>query len=164
MTEFTWTLLANVDKPKWILIGFQTDKNVTQEQNPALFDHLNLTRAHVFVNSQKFPLHDISLNFARNDYEDAYTMQNIFKEKYYGFNNLIGGSQINYPGFKTLFPIFVFDVTNQDDLIKNIAPTINVNFYFRENTPVNAVVYAVVISDRLYKMKADGTDIVKVTR
>ena len=52
---FAWGLAvtSGIDKPRWIIIGFQTAKNQTQEQNPAVFDHLNLTQAHVVLRGDK---------------------------------------------------------------------------------------------------------------
>ena len=42
--EFTWRLgvKSSSDIPRFIIVGFQTDKNNNQESNPALFDHLNV--------------------------------------------------------------------------------------------------------------------------
>ena len=37
-----------------------------------------------------------------------------FKKDYYGIDSLVGGTQVNFPAFKTLFPILVFDVTKTE--------------------------------------------------
>ena len=35
------------EKPRWVLVGFQTDKSGNQERNAAIFDHCNLTSMQV---------------------------------------------------------------------------------------------------------------------
>jgi len=115
--NFTWriSVISGIEKPRWIIIAFQTDRTVNQEQNPAVFDHLNITNAYVTLNGEKYPLHDFVTNFARNDYSELYEKFDDFKKEYYGFNSLVGGTQVNYPAFKSLFPIIVFDVRRQSE-------------------------------------------------
>ena len=59
--NFTWRLsvTGGVEKPRWIIIGFQTDKIDTQQQNPAVFNNLNLKNAYVTLNSERYPKTDI---------------------------------------------------------------------------------------------------------
>ena len=56
--------MGGVEKPRWIIIGFQTARINTQQQNPAAFDHLNLKNAYVTLNSERYPMLDITTNFA----------------------------------------------------------------------------------------------------
>src|SRR5437870_1945403 len=110
--SFNWMLnsSAGVEKPRWIILAFQTDKTRTQEQNPAIFDHVNLTSACVKLNGDRYPSDYIDIDFAKNDFVKLYDMAENFKKDYYGINNLIGGTQIDLLSYKNLYPIIVFDV------------------------------------------------------
>ena len=110
---YTWRLsvTGGVEKPRYIVIAFQTDKSDDQEQNPAIFDNLQLINAYVTLNSERFPT--IITNFTTNDYVKLYDMFHSFKKEYYGIDSLVGGTQVNFPAFETLFPILVFDVRKQ---------------------------------------------------
>ena len=68
--HFTWRLsvTGGVEKPRWIIIGFQTDKMDTQQQNPAVFNNLNLKNAYVTLNSERYPMNDLTTNFGKNEY------------------------------------------------------------------------------------------------
>jgi hypothetical protein len=55
-----------------------------------------------------------------------------------------------------LFPIIVFDVRTQNEVLKTDVMDIQVKFEFGAAVPVNTEAYAVIISDRLYKMSSDG--------
>jgi hypothetical protein len=108
----TWRLsvTGGVEKPRWIIIGFQTARINTQQQNPAVFDHLNLKNAYVTLNSERYPMLNITTNFDRNEYMKLYDMFDDFKKDYYGIDSLVGGTQVNVAAYKSLFPIIVFDV------------------------------------------------------
>ena len=45
-TSFTWRLSVKTapEKPRFIIVGFQTDKNGDQTKNPSIFDHANLKK------------------------------------------------------------------------------------------------------------------------
>jgi hypothetical protein len=155
---FDWTLnvTAGIEKPRWIIVGFQTDKNETQEQNPAVFNHVNLTRAHVNLGSDKFPDSDIITNFQTNDYSELYEMFDNFKKEYYSFNSLVGGTQVNFPAFKSLYPLIVFDVRRQSESLQSTTIDVKLKFFFSEPVPANTVAYATIISNKMGKFGSDG--------
>lgn len=149
-------MTSGIEKPRWIIVGFQTDKNQTQEQNPAVFDHLNLQKACAYLNSQAYPTYEVLTNFTTNQYSQLYEMLDDFKKEYYGFNSLIGGTQVNLSSFKTLFPLIVFDIRKQEDKISSGVVDMRLKFDFHNGVPANTHAYAVIISDRLFKLTSDG--------
>ena len=154
----SWRLsvTGGVEKPRWIIIGFQTARIDTQVQNPAVFDHLNLKNAYITLNSERYPMLDIKTNFARNEFMKLYDMFDDFKKDYYGIDSLVGGTQVNVAAYKSLFPIIVFDVRKQNEKIKVGVMDIQVKFEFDAAVPANTTAYAVIISDRFYKLASDG--------
>ena len=46
-------------------------------------------------------------------------MFDSFKKEYYGIDSPVGGTQVNFTAFKTLFPILVFDVRKQNEKLKS---------------------------------------------
>jgi hypothetical protein len=159
--NFTWRLsvTGGVEKPRWIIIGFQTDKIDTQQQNPAVFNNLNLKNAYVTLNSERYPMTDIMTNFTRNEYMKLYSMFDEFKKDYYGIDSLVGGTQVNVPAYKTLFPIIVFDVRRQNETLKTAVMDIQVKFEFGAAVPANTTAFSVMISDRFYKLSSDGKNL-----
>ena len=105
-------------------------------------------------------MYDINFDFATNDYSILYEMFDRFKQEFYGFNSLVGGTQANVSAFKKLFPIIVFDVRHQSDKLKSGIADISINFKFSANVPVNTTAYAVTLSDRMYKLNSDGKNLV----
>ena len=159
--SFDWRLSvrSGIQKPRWIIVGFQTNKKTTQEQNPAVFNHLNLERCCVQLNDDVYPKKVESVNFGINDYSVMYKTVDDFKREYYTINNLIGRSQINPATFKSLFPIIVFNVKNQSEELKTGVIDILLNFFFRQGVPADTHAYAVILSDRIFKADSDGQNI-----
>lgn len=156
--NYEWMInrAAGIEKPRWIIVGFQTDKTSTQEQNPAVFDHINVTNAFVQLNSEKYPSEDTTVDFATNDYVDFCDMAEEFKREHYEFNNLIGGTQIDMINYKKLFPLLVFDLRHQSEVIKSNIMSMKLNFKFSANVPAQTSMYVVIISDRVMKLTSDG--------
>jgi len=161
----TWRLsvTGGVEKPRWIIIGFQTSRIDTQLQNPAVFDHLSLKNAYVTLNSERYPMSDIITNFDKNEYMKLYSMFDDFKKEYYGIDSLVGGTQVNVAAYKSLYPIIVFDVRKQNEKLKTGVTDIQVRFEFGAAVPVNTTAYAVIISDRFYKLSSDGKNMSVLT-
>src|SRR6266496_1933611 len=137
----TWRLsvTGGVEKPRWIIIGFQTARSSTQQQNPAVFDHL-----------------DLNNNYTKNDYMKLYDGFDAFKQDYHGISSLVGGTQVNVSAFKSLFPIIVFDVRKQNEQLKSGVVDIQVRLEFGTAVPAQTMAYAVIISDRVFKLSSDG--------
>ena len=65
-TIFTWRLSGKTapEKPRFIIVSFQTAKDGDETKNPSTFDHENLKNAYVTVNSDRYPAVDYNLSFA----------------------------------------------------------------------------------------------------
>ena len=164
-SEFNWDLSQpnGIEKPQWVIIGFQTNRCSTQEQNPSVFDHLTLQSAIVKINSKEFPESGVSVNFTTNQYLRLYNMFDNFKKEHYGIDSLVGGTQVNVPEFKSLYSILVFDVRKQSEKIKLVSVNIIVKMKFDNNVPAETKVYAIVISDRLCKLELNGSKLTLVS-
>ena len=65
-TRFTWRLSEKtaLEKPRFIIVGFQAAKDGDQTKYPSTFDHVNLKNAYVTLNSDRYPAVDYNLSFA----------------------------------------------------------------------------------------------------
>jgi len=158
-TSFEWplTMKTGLEKPRWVIVAFQTGRR-SQTETPAVFDNIGLTNAYVTLNGDKYPREEILTDFARNDYARLYKSFDDFKKDFYGYDELVGGSQVSFPAFKTLFPIIVFDLTKQSEVIKTGAIDMRVTLNFAD-VAANTAAYALIISDRLFKVVSDGKSI-----
>jgi len=72
-TNFTWRLSvkSGPEKPRWIVVVFQTTKDANQEANPSVFDHVNVDNVFVMLNSTRYPAIDYENNFTWQKFPHA---------------------------------------------------------------------------------------------
>ena len=71
-TNFQWRLGIKTEKPRYIVLGFQTARENDQEKNLGLFDHCKLKNAYVVLNNQRYPAMDYHVDFVKNHYNCVY--------------------------------------------------------------------------------------------
>ena len=98
------------EESRWVLVGLQTDKSGSQARNAAIFDHCNLTNMQVWLNHSRYPSLDMATDFAKEQFAGVCKSFYDFASRYYGIDNLLTGSAVSSPTFKSLYPIHVFDV------------------------------------------------------
>ncbi|XP_047142858.1 uncharacterized protein LOC124817107 [Hydra vulgaris] len=81
-SKLTWKRGVKSDeKPRYIIVGFQTNRNNDQTQNNLIFDHCNLTNMQVMINNVRFPEADYELSFPNQQFSRAYRDASTFKKK-----------------------------------------------------------------------------------
>ena len=170
-TEFTWRLgvKSSPDIPRFIIVGFQIQRNNDQEKNPARFDNCDIGNIYVTLNAKRYPDTDYDINFNDNRFCRIYGDSSTFRKKFYNMDELVSNHNINPVDYKNLYPIFVFDVTKQSEKLKTAVSDIHVKMRFntnpaldRDNNPRNVMAYAVIISDRLFHFVSDGSKITNI--
>ena len=170
-TEFTWRLgvKSSPDIPRFIIVGFQIERNNNQEQNPARFDNCNIGNIYVTLNAKRYPDTDYDINFNENRFCRIYGDSSTFRKKFYNMDELVSNHNINPVDYKNLYPIFVFDVTKQSEKLKTSVSDIHIKMRFntnpaldRDNNPRNVMAYAVIISDRLFHFVSDGSKVTNI--
>ena len=168
--SFTWRLgvKSSPDIPRFIIVGFQSGRNNNQEQNPAIFDHLYVRNIYVTLNAKRYPDTDYDNDFNKNQYSRIYGDASSFRKKFFNMDELVSNSGINPLDYKSLFPLYVFDVTKRSEKLKTSVSDIHIKAFFDNdpaggnNPPANTMAYAVIISDRLFHFVSDGSKITNI--
>ena len=167
---FTWRLgvKSSPDIPRFIIVGFQTNKNNNQETNPAIFNHLFIRNIYVTLNAKRYPDTDYNINIKTNQFSRIYGDASLFRKKFYNMDELVSNCGINPQEYKNIYPLFVFDVTKQSEKLKTSVSDIHIKAFFDadpagvDNPPANTMAYAVIISDRLFHFVSDGSKITNI--
>ena len=165
--SFTWRLgvKSSPDIPRFIIVGFQTNKNNNQTTNPALFDHCNINNIYVTLNAKRYPDTDYNNDFRKNQYSRIYGDTALFRKKFFNMDELVSNPGIGVMDYKHLFPLFLFDVSKQSEKLKTSVSDIHIKATFNNlpNTPpADTMAYAVIISDRLFHFVSDGSKITNI--
>ena len=157
-TSFSWRLSvkSSPEVPRFIIVGFQTDKSGDQLINPSIFNNVNFRNIYVMLNSTRYPTTDYNISFLSQKYSRVYGDAAEFRSKFYNMDELISNPNIAPSAFKTLYPLFLFDVSKQSEKLKYSTTDIQIKMHFSANVPANTQAYAVIISDRLINFQSDG--------
>ena len=157
-TNFTWRLSVKSapEKPRYIIVGFQTAKGGDQEKNPSVFDNVDVRNMYVTLNSTRYPAVDYNLSFPKQQFSRAYGDAASFRGKFYRMDELVSNPSITPSDYKTLYPIFVFDVSKQSERLKSSTTDIQIRSQFNQNVPAGTEAFAVVISDKMLYFQSDG--------
>ena len=163
----TWSWRVAVtsgnETPRFLILCFQTgDKNIQvgdleKTANPSVFNHCFVEHVQVKMLGRLYPSQVEVLNFNTNQYSKAYNNAAKFRELYDGTPELFSHLGINPIDFKELYPLFVFNVSNQ--IPKTISAVVEVVFNVKfENAPANnTTAYCLTISDKIFDLKGDGS-------
>ena len=157
-TSFSWRLSVKIspEVTRFIIFGFQTEKSDNQEQNPSIFDNVNVKNIYATLNSNKYPILDYNLSFPKQQFSRAYGDAAEFRSKFFNMNELVSNPKFTPAEYKTLYPLFLFDVSKQSEKLKYSTTDIQIKMYFNDNVPADTQVFAVTISDRLINFQSDG--------
>ena len=163
-TAFTWRLgvKSSPDIPRFIIVGFQNNKDNNQQTNPAIFNHLFVRNIYVTLNAKRYPDTDYNNDFTKNQYSRIYGDTTLFRKKIFNMDELVSNSGIDPINYKDLFPLYLFDVSKQSEKLKTSVSDIHIKASFGDNPGNNTMAYAVIISDRLFHFVSDGSKITNI--
>ncbi|XP_057335072.1 uncharacterized protein LOC130673876 [Microplitis mediator] len=84
-SKHIWTVKTStqLEKPRFVILGFQTARKNDATKNASGFDHCNIRDIKLFLNSQSYPYGNLNLNIANNQYALLYDMYVNFRISYY---------------------------------------------------------------------------------
>ena len=120
---FSWRLSARSanERPRYVIVGFQTHKDGSQELNPSVFDHCDLKNIYVTLNSERYPAVDYNLDFNNNRYSRAYRDAAKLDNRLYGISEIIAQLNFSALNYRYICPLFVFDVSKQAERLKSLV-------------------------------------------
>ena len=82
-SDFSWRLSvkSSPEIPRFIIIGFQTNKKNNQKQNPSIFNSLGVNNIYVMLNSTRYPTTDYNIKFGGSKISRVYGDVADFRKK-----------------------------------------------------------------------------------
>ena len=155
-TSFSWKLSCRTSPecPRWVIIGFQTDKAEKEITNPAIFDTCDAENVWVELNGTSYPSLPLNTDFNKRRIATAYKGIASFVQNYYGIADQQPG--ISVVDYSTLYPLHVIDLSKQPERVKFGVMDMTVRATFRTAVKASTQAYALVLSDRILKFQSDG--------
>ena len=122
--------------------GLCYNKDADQTKNPSVFNHVNLANMYVMLNSTRYRMVDDKVSFPRQQFSRLYATS--FRWKFYSIDELVSNANITLSEYKSMYPVFVFDISKQSEILKTQVTDIRIKATFDENVPANTQPYAIV--------------------
>ncbi|XP_041983220.1 uncharacterized protein LOC121736197 [Aricia agestis] len=152
--KHVWTVKTStqLEKPRFVILGFQHARNNDESKDKSLFDHSNFHNARLYLNSQYYPYESFANDFEKGVYSLLYEAFCNFKRQYYGLKN--ANVQVNPAHFKTKAPLVVIDCSRQMDTIRSGVGggiDIKLEMEFKKAIPSDTTAYCLIINDSLFE-------------
>ncbi|XP_023312008.1 uncharacterized protein LOC111692310 [Anoplophora glabripennis] len=149
-TRHTWPVktTTKLETPRHIVVAFQTDKKNKVTSNMSKFEDCGLTNIRVFLNSERYPYHDLFLDFNNNKFATLYEMFASFRKSFYELEN----ERIFTPKeFKSIAPVTHIDCSHQKETIQSGAVILRIEWEMSSNVPSETTAYCLILHDRLFR-------------
>lgn len=147
-----WTVKTStqLNTPRFIILGFQTDRNNLIHKDKSNFDYCTFNDIKVYLNSECYPYESLDINFPENRYAVLYDMYSRFQKSYYhDRDDKIAAPLLKFDSFKDKAPLIVIDCAHQNEVLKKSVIDIRMVIQMKENIPANTSAFCLIIHDNL---------------
>lgn len=143
----TWDIPTSYYKPRYVILGFQKNREDKVTADNGKFDLCNLENVQVTLNNNvRYPNNRLGINVSENKCLQIYKMYKEFKRSYYGQE---GKPLVDYYDFVNKYPVIVIDCSKQSEIIKGSTINIKIDFQWWDSFSIDSVIHCLVItSDR----------------
>ena len=146
--KHVWTVKTSnqLEKPRFVILGFQNKKKHIKTVNASRFDHCEITNVKLFLNSQSYPYNNLNLDISKNRFAVLYDMYANFQKTYYGRDSQ---PLLTKSDFINSEPILVIDCSRQNESLKNAPVDVRLEFETKKDIPANTSAYCMILHDRI---------------
>ena len=155
---FDLVMVSGMEKPQYIIVGFENNNVNEQTHDASTFDIMNVTECYCMIGSEFYPEDRMNINYGTNNYNEAFKEIVNFNKDYIGLPHNIK-PYINHRTFKSSYRIYVFHTIYQND---HIGPQlIQLNFKFSAAV-ADVICHALVLTIKVISVNSDGNKMVDI--
>lgn len=151
-TKHTWAIKTSsqIEKPRYVIIGLQTNRKNNGFSDGSQFDHCNLRDVKVLLNSVYYPYESFNVDFKDNKFALIYEAYTNFQQSYYGRRC---EPLLSVTDFKTKVPLFVIDCCRQNETLKTGPVDVRIEIETTVEIPDQTTAYCLILNDCLIEYK-----------
>lgn len=150
---------TQLEKPRYVILGFQTGRKNRKKKNMSAFDHCNIVDFKLHLNSQCYPYGNMNLDISKSQYARLYEMYTSFQTTYY---NKGAEPWLRRKDFLNHAPLVIIDCSRQNDALKLGPVDVRLEFETSDNIPANTSAYCLIIHDRIVEYNPISGTIKKI--
>lgn len=136
---------TNLERPRFVIVAFQTNKRDNIHENASHFDHVSLTNLKLHLNAQSFPYDKMNLQMSDKRYTTAYRMYAAFQSSYYNRTNQ---PILDYGKFYNR-ALYVIDCSKQTEAVKSSTVDVKLEMECERVFNVNTAAYCLILHDNI---------------
>ena len=160
-SKHVWAVKTSnqLEKPRFVILGFQTNRKGQRNVNASLFDHCNISNVKLFLNSQYYPYGNLNLDIEHNQYALLYDMFANFQSSYYEKETEPALKKLHYLSY---MPLIVIDCSKQNEALKSAPVDVRLEFESRNYFPAGTSAYCLILHDRIVQYNPISGDVKKL--
>lgn len=161
-TSHSWTVKSSslLEKPRFALIGFQTDRKNNLFNPSGRFDHCYLKNLKIHLNSEVYPYEDFRSDFTNNVTAILYKAYADFQKSYY--DREYSEPLLSKTIFEQYVPIIVVDLSRQNDNVKSSTVDLRIEFETDKAIPPKTAAYCLILHDQIITYNPFNGDVRKL--
>ena len=158
--KHVWTVKTSnqLEKPRFVILAFQTNRRSVNAANTSRFDHCNITNVKLFLNSQCYPYGNMNLDVNRHQYAMLYETYANFQNAYYGKD---ARPMLTKQDFLAHAPLIIIDCSKQNESLKQAPVDVRLELEANDNFPVGTTAYCRILHDRIVDYNPISGDVRK---
>ncbi|XP_051173507.1 uncharacterized protein LOC127289560 [Leptopilina boulardi] len=156
-----WTVKTStqLEKPRFVILGFQTNRKNVMTRNASHFDHCRITNVKLFLNNQCYPYGNLNVDIDKKHFAVLYEMYINFQAIYYDRESQ---PYLMKNEFLEFAPLIVIDCSKQNESLKYGPVDIRLEFEAKENFPAQTAAYCLILHDRIVEYRPISGGVKKI--
>jgi len=147
-----------VDCPRFVICCFHVNRKNSVSQDPNYFDNINITNIRLLLNGEYYPQEQWHLNFASNDFSEAYYNYAEFSSNY---ENRKKSPVLTYDEYKNK-ALFVIDCSRRDETFKSSTVDVKLEIESLNGFPAGTRAYCIIVHDTVLEYRALSENVRKI--
>jgi hypothetical protein len=158
----TWTVKSSnlLEKPRYAIIGFQTDRKNNLLEPSGRFDACYLKNLKIHLNSEVYPYEDFQANFSDKLTAVMYKSYSDFQKSYYDRDHC--APLLSKHIFQSISPVVVVDLSRQNDNVKSSTVDMRIEFETSQAIPEKTAAYCLILHDQIITYNPFNGDVRKL--
>lgn len=136
--------VSHLNKPRYVLVGFQQAKNEVKTANASKFNSLNISSVRLHMNSNVYPYHMHDVDIPNAKFAELYQAYSNIQTSYYNGSDCKNLFALDYKDFQSDV-MFAFDTSRSDESIKHGSIDIRLEIKASRNLPAKTTAFCLII-------------------
>lgn len=161
-TSHSWTVKSSslLEKPRFAIVGFQTDRKNNLLNPSGRFDSCDLKNLKIHLNSEVYPYEDFRAQFNSKLTSVLYKAYTDFQKSYY--DREYSAPLLSRNKFTSFTPIVVIDLSRQNDNVKTSTVDLRIEFETDVAVPEKTAAYCLILHDQIVTYNPFNGDVRKL--